>query len=88
MIIDMDQDGDKKLDTDTASREELAEACIAIHKWWTHLGKMLDRQEAALTAQGLSLDEAADFPLTITDAERVGDWFAKARAAYDADQDA
>jgi len=60
------------VDTDTASREELAKACVVLHMWWTHVGKTLDGQDEALAACGLSCDEVADVPLTIVDREQGG----------------
>ena len=73
-------------DTDTASREELAKACAVVHRWWTHVGKMLDGQDEALAACGVSCDEVADVPLTIVDRGKAVAWFTRALAWHDAEQ--
>jgi hypothetical protein len=43
-----DDDEDASVDTDLASREELAKACVTIHGWWFHCGKMIDIQDQEL----------------------------------------
>jgi hypothetical protein len=78
----MDENGDEKLDTDTTSREALVEAVILLNKWWTHASKMVDQYDKVLGDRGLSLDEAADFPLTISTRNKARDmvmaWLAEA----------
>ena len=74
------------IDTETASREELAKACVTLHRWWTHIGKLIDEQGKALTDLGLHLDEASDFPLKITDKETATAWFELALARTDFDE--
>jgi hypothetical protein len=78
--------GTPPVDTDTASREELAKACAVLHRWWTHVGKTLHGQDEALAACGLSCDVVPDFPLTIVDRDKAVAWFERALAAFDRKQ--
>ena len=87
MIIQMeDKFGQEapSLNTDTASREELAKACIAIHSWWTHCGKLIDAQDRMLADCGLR----SDSELEITDKEKAIAWFKHAMAWADLDDEA
>ena len=79
MIIKLneDDDDDDSIDTDTASREELARACVTIHGWWIHCGKMIDIQDKELGDCGLSSD------LEIIDKEKAIAWFQRALANLD-----
>ena len=76
------------VDTETATREQLAETCHTLHRWWTHCSKLIDTRDKVLADHGLWLDEAADFRLRITDRETATAWFARALAWTDeADKD-
>jgi hypothetical protein len=76
MIIKLNDDDDS-VDTATASREELAKACVTIHGWWIHCGKMIDIQDKELADCGLSSS------LEITDKEKALAWFNRALANVD-----
>ena len=78
MIIKLnDEDDTDSVDTDTTSREELAKACVTIHGWWIHCGKMIDIQDRELDDCGLSSS------LEITDKEKALAWFNRALANFD-----
>jgi hypothetical protein len=79
MIIKLNDDDDDTVDTDTASREELAKACVTIHGWWIHCGKMIDIQDQELADRGLSSS------LEIADKEKALAWFQRALADVDED---
>jgi hypothetical protein len=82
MILDIAFPGPNKpnvVDTETASREELAKACVALHNWWSYTTTLLEQEETVIKACGLILDETARNPLAIADDGLARTWWRSAR---------
>lgn len=90
MIIELDFDDDIELDddqidTDTASREELAKVCISLKEAYDRLDRAWDKRTDKLTAHGLSFcDNGAEVWLGVDDREKASEWFSEALAEIEA----
>jgi hypothetical protein len=75
MIIKLDDDGDgnvETIDTDTASREELAEALIKTKKTLDWFSGVVDRRSVAIEEIGLDLiDGRKKTRISMVDAEKA-----------------
>jgi hypothetical protein len=81
MVLDIAFPGSNKpklVDTETASREELAKACVTLHRWWSYATTLLEQEEAMIEACGLSFDETAWNPLAIADDDLARRWWRRA----------
>jgi hypothetical protein len=82
MILDIAFPGSNKpnlVDTENASREELAKACVTLHRWSSYTTTLLEQEETAIEACGLILDETARNPLAIADDGLAHAWWRSAR---------
>ena len=90
MIIELEDDygdDDVSLDTDTASREELAAALIAVKKAHDTLDRNWDKLAATMTAAGVDFCETLNgVHGVITDREKAFAWFAAALTEANAEQ--
>ena len=74
MIIRVEDDygDDVSVETETASREELAQACVVLNKQWGRLARLFDGRAEALDANGLDFrDTMKRTTLVMTDPEKA-----------------
>ncbi len=87
MIIELDNGfGDiEEIETDRASREKLAEACVTLRDMHNGLDMAWDALAYALTACGLDFRSGGDIEIVIANREKASAWFAKALVEFEAE---